>query len=876
MAFLGVPARWLRRALARARRTRLDDELVEEIAQHLELRRQQLIEDGMEPRAAAYEARRMFGNPLAMREGARRLWSLGLLDTVAQDVRFALRLLRRTPLFTATVVLSLALGIGASAAVFQLADAVLFRPLPVRMPQELWSFSAVQRIGAAAKEVGGVDAETFARMQQQERFAPIIGSRLLDEAAIELAGTAAAARAEIVSSNYFDVLGVRPAAGSLWPESPSTDGLVPVLISERIWRSAFGGDSRAIGRVVTINGTKAVLCGVLDGFRGISADRPADLFVPLAGAGMLEGSESPIRLVVRMPSGMTVVEAEQRMIALFRETSGHVIPGARVEVRLTPARQGISETRATLEQPVVLGIVLVGVLLLIASTNAGGLLLARLVSRRGELAVRMAIGAGRARLVRQLTVEAFVIALLAAVLGLLAGSLAGPLLARSIPSTVPMDYDLRLDGRLLAFTAIASLAAALIAVTASLLRLLRSNVTTLLAGEARTVVSGARRTANVLVGAQVACTMLLLVGAAALTRTLINLRDVPVGFAAEALFAVDLDAKGRMDAQGGAPEYFTTLLDRVSSAPQVESATLAQFGLMVHAATTGTLSTAGFTPSSDEDRWVRLYFVGPRYLETVGMPLLLGRDVQATDRRGRERVAIVNERLAKFYFRSADAAIGRIVNGDIRIVGVVADARYDSLRDEPARVMFIPHTQAPVRTRMTLLVRSGGDRSAAIRSVVETIRGFDPELRPHVTTGESWISGAVARERFVASMALALSLLALFLACAGLYAAVAAATAQRKGEIAVRMALGATPRSIFSFVLRDPLRTTLAGVAAGVPGTLLLTGMTRSLLFGIGPIDVVATVLCATLLLAVAIAATIVPARRAAGLDPASVLRGEA
>jgi predicted permease len=877
MAFLGDPARLLRRVFARLRRSSLDDELRQEMAQHLALRRQQLIDDGMDPRDAAFEARRMFGNALVLREEARRTWSLGALDTIAQDVRFALRLLGRTPLFTATVVLSLALGIGAAAAVFQLADAVLFRPLPVRAPQALWSFSAVQRIGAATKEVGGVDDETFARMAQQEAFAPFVGSRPFDEVSIDGGGVPATVRAEAVSSNYFDTLGVRFIRGTRGPDPQSSGGLLPVVLSERISRAIFPSDSQVIGRVITINDKKAVVYGIVGPFRGVSADRPADVFLRLAdSAAVSNGSDSQIRLVLRLPAGTPIAEAEQRMAALFRETSGRVIPGARVEVQLVSARHGISDTRAALERPLVLGLVLVGVLLLVASTNAGGLMLARLASRRGELAVRMAIGAGRARLVRQLTVEALVIAAAAAVLGLFAGSIVGPLLSRSIPSSVPIDYDLRLDGRLFAFTAAASLAAALMAVTASIFRLRQSDITTLLAGESRTVVAGNRRTTNVLVGAQVACTMLLLLGAAALTRTLINLRSVPLGFTTDAVFAVDVDGTGRADARGGPTAYFSALLNEASSAPFVASATLAQFRLMVHAATTGTLTTGGFTPGSDEDRWVRMYFVGPRYFETVGMPLLLGRDVQAADQAGRERVAIVNETLAKFYFKTADEAIGRIVNKDVRIVGVVADARYDTLRDEPARVMFIPYTQAPTRTRMSLLVRSSGDRAAAIGSVLERLRRVDPELRAHVTTGDAWISAAVARERFVASIALALSVLALFLACAGLYAAVAAATAQRRGEIAVRMALGASRSSIFTFVLRDPLRTTLAGVTAGIPGAIVLIRLAQSLLFGVGVVDVPALVLCTILVVAVALAAAIVPARRAAGIDPAVALRVDA
>ena len=874
MGFLRDPLQLLRRLAARARRARLDDELRDEIAQHIAMRERQLIDAGMNPSDAAYEARRMFGNALAVRERAQHVWSLGAVETLAQDVRFAGRLFSRTPAFTATVVLSLALGIGAAAAVFQFADALLFRPLSVRAAGELWSFRAVQRLGAAEKIVGGVDDVTFARMQAQGAFAQVAGSRAVPEVTVQDPSWSAAVRAEAVSSNYFEVLGLGLATGS-FPAHPATaTGVVPVMLSERLWRGAFSADAGAIGRLIAVNGRPAVISGVLRGFRGLNVDQPADLFVPLAASAALNYiADAPIRLVLRVGKETSSAEAEQRLAALYQATSDKIIPGAHVVVQLLPAGHGLSAARDRLARPAMLGLTLAFVLLLMASANAGGLLLARLASRRGEFAVRLAIGAGRARLVRQLMVEALLLGVFAAAAGLCAGSVGGPLLAASIPSATPIDYDLRVDGRLLAFTAATSLIAALTAVGASVLRLVRADVSALLASESRTMLPGSRRSTRLLIAAQITCTMLLLVGAAALTRTLLNLRDVPAGFAVHELFAIDIDAGGSANDPAAVTDYLARLLDAVSTAPLVASASLAQFGLMVDGQTTGTIRVSGFNPPSDEDRWVRMYFVGPRYFETVGMPLLLGRDVQASDGAGRERVAVVNERLAKFYFGSASAAIGQLVNENVRIVGIAADAQYDTLRDEPARVMFVPYVQAPPRQRMTVLVRPAGDRTACLRSVQGVLKVFDSRLRPRVTTGETWVSAALARERFLASVALILSVLASCLACAGLYAAVASATAQRKGEIALRMALGASRAGIVSVILDDPLRTTLAGIVTGGAAAALLTRVAGSFLFGVPLVDLPAIALCGLLLVVVALLAAIGPALRAADVDPASALR---
>lgn len=866
MDFLGDLGRFLRRCLARLRRGRLDDELRDEIEQHIALRREQLVDAGMDPEDAACEARRRFGNPLVIREDVRRLWSLGPLDTLVQDVRFSARVLRRTPLFSATAVLSLAFGIGASASVFSVADAVLFRRLPVADPHELHSFRAIQSIGAATKIVGGVDEATFIQMQQHADFAQVAGTRLLDNVGVGVTGESGSVRVELVSANYFDLLGARAAAGRLEGEAAS----IPMVLSERLWRSTFRRDPNVVGRAIHVNGHQGTVIGVVDEFRGLSVDHPADIFLPLESTSTFDrSSERSIRLVLRRAAGVSAVAAEHRAAALFESSATNIIAGARVRVELPSAEHGVSEMRGRLARPLGLGLALVGILVLVASANTGGLLLSRLGSRRAEFAVRIAIGAGRGRLARQLIVEVLWLGLCAAVLGLLAAFAGGPLLVSTIPSPVPLEYDLRVDWRLVGFGLTVSAIAAVAAAMASVIRLLRTNTAALLSSEGRTILAGSRRATSFMIGAQVGCTMLLLVGAAAVTRTLVNLHGVPTGFATNELFSVDLNTGNERAAR----DRLMQLLDRVSASPLVANATVAQFAPMVDGATTGTVTVRGFAPATDEDRWVRMYFVGPRYFETLGMPLLSGRDVRHGDRADGERVAVVNDRFAKFYFGTASNAIDRVVNGNVRIVGVVADAQYDSLRQAPARAMFVPFTQAPPRARMTLLIRARSDRAESMQSVVETLREDHPAWEIRATTGNDWVSMTLARERFIAGVALVLSTLAVFLAGAGLYAAVADSISQRRAEVAVRLALGAPHPAILRLVLLEPVRTTAAGIAAALPVVLLMMPSVSWLLFEVPRVDVAATVLCGGALLAVAVVATIVPALRATRIDPAAALK---
>ena len=873
MAFLGDPFRLLRRLASRFRSGPLDDELREEIAQHIEHRRLQLIDEGMDPREAAYEARRMFGNPTVVRERTRDVWSLGWIETLGQDIRYALRLVRRSPSFTAFAVLSLATGIGSAIAVFDIADAVLFRPLPVTRPDELRAFRIDILLQGATKTVGGVPEAAVGDIQRAD-FADFVGFRLSEDVTVQGAsGDTRLGRTEFVTGNYFEVLGLNPRAGRLLTSEDGDSTPIPLVLSERLSR-ALSVD-RAIGQRIDLNGREAVVVGIVSGFDGLAADRPADLFAPLAAGRRVDPSQAQfaVTMVARLHPGVTTAAAEAKLGTLYRVAVPSMTRGAEVRTTLRDASRGIAAARELLEQPLRLGLALVSCLLLIACANTGGLLLSRFVTRQPEFGLRVAIGAGRWRLARQLAIESLVIAIAAATTGLVAGWLAAPILMRVLPQAGrDAAFELRFDARLVAFALVLAVVAALAATAASLARLWHADARFLMQGETRGGARRSRRLATGLIVAQVSCSLLLAVGAVSMGRTLANLRRVPLGFVTERLLLIDVNAAG-LTTEEDIATYHAQLNERIASTPGVRGATMAQLGVLTSATTTGTVDVPGFVPATDEDRIAKVFFVGPRYFETLEMRMLAGVGIDATNTSGRQQVAVVNERFALLHFGSAAAAIGHVFNRDVRIVGVVADARYNTMRDEAAgRVIFVPYAGAH-RVSMVHIARTQGDPTQAITAIRSAVASFDPRLRPKFSTGEQTVAAALAKERFFGAIAVVLATLAALLACAGLYAAVAYTVAQRRCEFALRLALGASRRNLWMLVLRDPMRTTLIGILLGAPAAYLTLRSTASLLFGVGAFDLATFFSCAGGLMVAGIAASAWAARRATQTDPAVALR---
>lgn len=871
----------LRRFRAWLRRDRLDAELADEIAEHIELRRLALIAEGMSADDAAREARRAFGNVTRVRERMHDGWGFPSLESVLQDVRYGARMLRRNPAFTAVAVLSLSLGLGAAAAVFSVADAVLFRPLPIADPSSLRDFRVAITLGGASsrKEVFGADESQVNALATAADFADVIGFRTVDDVSVEAGAGSQLIRTEFVSPAYFSILGVTGREGRLLDRNDSATSPVAVVVSERFWRATLSAESAGaaiVNRSIRINNRPAVVVGVVHEFRGLLADRPADLFVPLAATSELEPTASAlmVRIALRLHPGVSTAVAEQRMAALYSALGPSMARAGELHLTLGDASRGLSGARERLARPVAFGLVLVAVLLIVACANTGGLLLARFAARQTEFGIRVAIGAGRARLVRQLFVEASLLATLAAFAALLIARLTAPLIASAIPfGSEPIAFDVRFDWRVVGFTAVIAAAAALLAGSLTLRHVLRSNTSTVLSSGTRSIVRGRRRATEVLVAAQIGCSLLLLVAAAAMGRTLVNLRDVDPGFDPSDTIALTVDANAALPNRSQSPAYFTRLYDALVTLPEVERISLVQMGLLTPGMTTGTIDVPGHAPASDEDRWTRLFFVGPDFFETAGMRVVAGRGLAAGDMTGRQRVAVVSEQFARFFFGSPQEAVGHLVNRDVLIVGVAADAKFNTFRDAPARALFLPYTQSPPRPVMTLIVKPSADQRRTIDTVVPAIASHDPRLKVKVTTLADQAAATVGVERFAAATATTLTLLALCLACAGVYSTVAYAVSERRSELAVRLALGATPGRLVQSVMRDPIRLALAGIAVAVPCAYALMRAISSLLFGVSAFDLPALLASAGGLVLITAAAAALPAWRAAAIDPHECLK---
>ncbi len=868
---------WWRRVVARLTRNRLEDEMREEVRDHLERRRQQLIADGMDPADATTEAQRAFGNVSRVREQLRDGWGFPRLESLMQDVRYGARMLRRAPGFTAVAVLSLSLGIGAAAAVFNVADAVLFRPLAVRDPGTLRDFYASVGLGAGAKkDVTGADPAEIEAMRRSADFADLIAFRTVDELAFTIDGAEARiVRGELVSPEYFAVLGVPPRAGRVLDGTHRGTLPVPVVVSDRLWRTGMAADPSVVGRGAFVNGVPATVIGIAKEFRGVVAERPADLFVPLDATALVEpvAARTMARMVVRLRPGISTAVGEQKMAALYKSLGPAMAREGELRLTLGDASRGVSDARRDLRWPIALGLVLVGALLMVACANTGGLLVARFAARRTEFGVRIAIGAGHARLLRQLLVEALLLAALAAAAGLLIAGTAAPMLAAAVPAgSAPVAFEVRFDWRLIAFTIVTSVAAAIGAAAMSLRQMMRTDTAAALNASSRSVVRGRRTAMDVLVASQVGGALLLLIVAAGMGRTLLNLRQVDPGFDPGDAVAITVNASARGLEPSALPGYFSALYDRIAGMPEVGRVSLSQVGLLTRGMTTGTIDVPGWTAATDEERWARFFWVGPDFFETSGMRIIAGESLgpqSAVD----GRVAVVSRRFAEFYFGSVQDAIGRIVNRDVRIIGVVADARYNTFRDAPARVMFLPFTQAPPRSAMTFLVRPADDQRQMISAVTAAIRSHDPQLKVSAMPMSGLVEAAMGSERFAAAVAAALTVLALVLSFAGVYATVAFAVSERRRELAVRFALGATGRDVVRLVLHGPIRVALAGIVVAIPCAYALMRAVSALLFGVAPFDL-ATVMAAGLaLLGIAGAAAALPAWRARSIDPQECLR---
>jgi predicted permease len=881
-------------------------DLREEIETHRALRQDALERDGLSPEDAAHASRRALGNVTLAVEDARDVWAMRTADSLWQDVRVALRGLRKSPGFALVAVATLALGIGANTALFSIFSSLVLRPLPVRDPASLalltngsWSYPIWSEIRVREADLSD---GAFAWSTQSFDLSPGGHSDAVDGA--------------YVSGGLFDVLGVTAIRGRMI--TPSDDGAMPsfggardapsasrgadgpvAVISHRLWRQRFAGASDIVGRQLTVQRVPFTIVGVMPpGFFGPDVGRVMDVMVPFAAEPLIRGRESRLaskgswwlQIMVRLKPGQGLEGAN----AVLRAAQPQIVEGATRDLSqpltLVSAATGNSPLRRRFETPLFAMVVAVGLVLLVACANIASLLLARALSRRRELSVRLALGSSRGRIARLLFIESLMLALTGAAFGLVFASWSGALLVQQLSTWRNIvSLDLAPDWRVLAFTAAL---ACLSAVTAGVAPVI--GLKSLTPGEAMKDmgrgIAGDRRFAvrSMLVVAQIAVSLVLVVAAGLFLRTFASLSRLPLGFVPEPLLVAELN----LQASGGPPEgrsaHVERLREAVAAVPGVRSATLSAIRILTGGGWATGQVGIGAGPMSRRRPLLWLNATTPGWFETMGIPLRSGRDFEAGDRVGARPVGIVNEAFVRRY-SPREQPIGQRVrlgfdplgfdreSEGLEIVGVVGDAVYTSPREGMQETVYVPIAQRnPSEFWDTVLLTvdaAPGRRAAVERDVAAALTRADPAIAFTFGTFDQLVEATVTQERLIAMLATFFGGLALLLAAVGLYGVVAHAVRARQAEFGLRMALGAAPSGIVRLVFQRVGVLIAAGVSLGLAGSLWAARFVEALLFRLEARDPVTFAGAAAVLTAVGALAAWWPARRAARLDPATVLR---
>jgi putative ABC transport system permease protein len=886
--------------------SRHDADLREEIETHRALRQAALEREGLAPDNAAHASHRAIGNVTLAVEDSRDVWAMRVLDGVRQDVRAAVRGLRKSAGSSAVVIGTLALGIGANTSLFSIFNSLVMRPLPVREPGSLalltsgsWSYPVWQEIGARADDLfNGAfawSAESF-DLTQDGRPVPVDGA--------------------YVSGRFFAVLGVPAFRGRML--TPADDNATPpngpvAVISHRFWHQHFGGADDVVGRQLTVLIQRQrfpfTVVGVMPpGFSGVDVGRMADVVLPFAAEPLLLGRDSALptvgrswlEIMVRLKSGQTIDHANKALRSVQPLIRDAVLPGLRGDpafaaryltdpLTLEPAGAGASRLRRQFETPLVAMVVAVGLVLLVACANIASLLLARALTRREELSVRLALGASRGRLARLLFVESLLVTTIGAALGLLFAKWSSALLVQQLGTwEKAVSIDLTLDWRVLVFTATL---ACLCAISAGMAPMIA--VKSVAPGEALKAagrsMTGDRRFAvrGALVVAQFAVSFVLVIAAGLFLRTFASLNQLPLGFVPEPLVIVNVN----LFASGIPPEDRGARVERFRDAAAalsgVRSVSVSQMRLLSGGGWfTNNRVAVGDGPMLPEDRGKRVWrnATTPGWFDTMGIPLRNGRDFNDRDRVGSAPVAIVNEAFVRRYL-SGQPPIGQTLRVDMgpgpryEIVGVAADAVYTTPRAGMLPTMWVPLAQREPREwnswrNAVLTIKAApGQRALVERDVATALAQADSTLVFTLGTFDQMLDATMTQERLVAMMSAFFGALALLLAGLGLYGIVAHAVGARRTEIGLRMALGAQPAGIVRLVFGRVGVLIVAGLALGLVGSWWSARFIAPLLFQVEARDAMTFSGTAAVLVVVGVLAAWLPARRAARLDPATVLR---
>ena len=875
---------------------RFDDDLAEEMRLHLELRAADRQQGGLAPDAARAAARRQFGNATQLQESSRAAWGWTRLDSWRQDIRYGLRTLAANPGFTATAVLSLALGIGANTAIFSILNAVLLRSLPVEDPQRLVQV----RIGAQ-----GDDELTNPIWEQvRDRQQAFSGTLAYAPDRFDLAdgGESHYATGLWVSGDFFRVLGVPAIEGRVFTRDEDRRGTAPqAVISYSFWKRKFDGDAGVIGKTVRLNRHTFEIVGVTPPwFRGLDTDWGFDVAIPIACDPIFHAGHSSLderaawwlRIIGRMPPGESIEQARDRMRAIapeiFRATVPQDFPKDSQNhylmnsFFLKPVATGFSEMGAQYRTALYTLMAIVGVVLLIACANIANLLLARATARQREFSVRMAIGAGRARVIRQLMTESLLLAAFGTAAGLALATWGSRLLIHLLSTTRhPLDIDLSLDPRVLAFTIGAAILTAVLFGFAPALRATRVDLNQVMKENTRTALraSGRFNAGKALVAGQVALSLVLLVAAGLFLGTLRNLWAVDPGFTRHNILIVTADTEQAAVPAAKRANVYREILGRLRALPGVAAAASSMLTPMSPEGWADMVRPEGFAAKSPGDTLLFFNRVSPGYFATMRTPLLLGRDFSDRDGLNAPKAMIVNESAARQFFGAANP-IGKTIGMDkddlFGIVGVVKDTKYNRINEKDRRIGYLAEGQdAAPGPNIRFTLRSDLPVETLIPAARAAIAGVNRGISLEFRNLETQVSESLLQPRTVALLSSVFGSLALLMAMGGLYGVTSYAVTRRKGEIAIRMALGAPRGSVVRLMLRDVVALLALGMAAGLAASLAAGRLVTSLLFGVRPRDPLQLAGAVLILAAATAVAAYLPARRAARLDPMAALREE-
>jgi predicted permease len=886
-------------------RRRRDRDLDDEVRAHLAQAAADRLAAGEAPEHARASAAREFGNVALVKEVTREMWGGGSIERFARDVRYGVRLLRRSPGFTTVAVLSLALGIGANTAIFSVVDALLLRPLPVHDPGRLVMLTPTDDGGMPFMQIPYPE---FAQYRDDQALVAIAGVCDVDRSNVLTPGATEPSHAHVslVSGAYFKTIGADVQRGrSLTVDDDREPGAHPVaVISDAYWTRQLARRESAVGETLEISGQPFTIVGIAaPAFIGYWITAPVDVWVPMAmqsqvvteRPNLLASPTAPwVWPIGRLAAGVTPPQAVAALDTIFlrnrqpmldsRLTAKERDDARRVHIKLAPLATGYAPERFSYARPLTIVAIVVGLVLLIACSNLANLLLARSAVRQREMAVRAALGASAGRLARQLLTESALLSVIGAAIGVwIAGWGTGVLARVAASGEPPMVVDPRVDLRTLAFAALAAALTAVFFGAAPARRAMTAALMTRLTSR-RPLEGRGRRfgMSRALLIAQIALSAVLLVAAGLFVSTLRNLRGQDLGFARSQVLMIWSPAAEVGLSHAPLADLYRRLQERVSAVPGVIDASPSSGGLLSSDDGRSPIAVIGHVRTDDEDFFVPWNLVAPRFFQTVGLPLVAGRDFTAADTTGSARVAIISASMARMYF-GTEQAVGRRfgmrrdTGNEIEIVGVVRDSANETPRDKQHRMIYLPYGQDLSHLDdVYLAVRVARDDAAMRQRLREAVRGVDARLPVRsIASIDERLDDALVSERLLAVVSGAFGVLAIVLTIIGLYGVLAYTTSLRTNEIGVRLALGASRRQVLGQVIGEAVALAAAGALIGVPAALLGARSIASQLFGIGPADPVTAAITVAALLAIAVTAAAVPAVRASRVDPAVALRAE-